>query len=132
MFKGYPAGFIRVIDEHTVAFPCYGGNGVFLSMGNLLASPQLGLLFIDFENPNRLRLNGTAGILENDPLLADYHEAQFPVRVTVKQMLSNCSRFIPRFARVSTSPDLLGPGRETRSPTGRRSISSATRCLARI
>ena len=112
-FKGGPAGFVKVVDEQTVAFPCYDGNGMFMSMGNLLANPQLGLLFIDFEKPNRLRLNGTASIVDNDPLLAEYHEAQFVVRVTVKQLFPNCPRYIPRFARVEASPYVPKPGSET-------------------
>jgi predicted pyridoxine 5'-phosphate oxidase superfamily flavin-nucleotide-binding protein len=112
-FKGGPPGFVKVLDEKTVAFPCYDGNGMFMSMGNLLANPQLGLLFIDFEKPNRLRLNGTASILDNDPLLADYLEAQFVVRVTVKQLFPNCPRYIPRFSRVEASPYVPRAGCET-------------------
>ena len=112
-FKGGPAGFVKVIDERTVAFPCYDGNGMFMSMGNLLANPKLGLLFIDFEKPNRLRLNGTASIIENDPLLGEYHEAQFVVRVAVRQLFPNCPRYIPRFSRVEASPHIPRAGRET-------------------
>lgn len=112
-FKGGAPGFVKVIDEQTIAFPCYDGNGMFMSMGNLLANPQLGLLFIDFEKPNRLRLNGTASILDDDPLLRDYHEAQFVVRVTVKQLFPNCPRYVPRLARVETSPYVPQAGCET-------------------
>ena len=112
-FKGGAAGFVKVIDEHTVAFPCYDGNGMFMSMGNLLANPQVGLLFIDFEKPNRLRLNGSASIIDDDPLLAEYHESQFIVRVTVKQLFPNCPRYIPRFARVEASPYLPKVDSET-------------------
>ncbi|MBK7235933.1 MAG: pyridoxamine 5'-phosphate oxidase family protein [Sterolibacteriaceae bacterium] len=112
-FKGGAAGFVKVIDEHTIAFPCYDGNGMFMSMGNLLANPQVGLLFIDFEKPNRLRLNGSASIIDDDPLLAEYHEAQFIVRVTVKQLFPNCPRYIPRFARVEASPYLPKVDSET-------------------
>lgn len=112
-FKGGPRGFVRVVDEKTIAFPSYDGNGMFLSMGNLLAHPQVGLLFIDFEKPNRLRLNGRASIIANDPLLADYVEAQFVVRVAVTQLFPNCPRYIPRFARVEASPHIPEASRET-------------------
>src|ERR1700712_300822 len=50
-YKGGDPGFVRVLDEHTVAFPNYDGNGMYLSMGNLLANPHVGLLFIDWECP---------------------------------------------------------------------------------
>ena len=60
------------LDERTLAFPSYDGNGMYLSLGNLLRNPQVGLLFIDFASPKRLRVNGIASIDEDDPLLAAY------------------------------------------------------------
>ena len=62
-YKGGAPGFVRVIDERTLAFPNYDGNGTYLSMGNLLANPQLGILFIDFTSPKRLRVNGIGSIV---------------------------------------------------------------------
>ena len=75
-YKGGDPGFVRVLDSKSVAFPCYDGNGMFYSMGNLLGNPQVGMLFVNFEKPHRLRLQGTASIDDNDPLLAEYAEAQ--------------------------------------------------------
>ena len=89
-YKGGAPGFVRVVDERTLAFPNYDGNGTYLSMGNLLANPQLGILFIDFTSPKRLRVNGIGSIVEGDPLLADYPEAQFIVRVRATYVLPNC------------------------------------------
>ena len=80
-YKGGEPGFVRVVDEHTLAFPSYDGNGTYLSLGNLLRNPQVGILFIDFTRPKRLRVNGIASIDDDDPLLADYAEAQLIVRV---------------------------------------------------
>jgi predicted pyridoxine 5'-phosphate oxidase superfamily flavin-nucleotide-binding protein len=54
-YKGGDPGFVRVIDETTIAFPNYDGNGMFLSFGNATVNPHVGLLFIDFESPKRLR-----------------------------------------------------------------------------
>ena len=61
-YKGGEPGFVRVLDEQTVAFPNYDGNGMYLSMGNVLVNPHVGMLFVDFtaERPSRLRLNGVA------------------------------------------------------------------------
>jgi predicted pyridoxine 5'-phosphate oxidase superfamily flavin-nucleotide-binding protein len=115
-FKGGPAGFVKVMDERTIAFPSYDGNGMFLSMGNLLANPRVGILFIDFERPSRLRLNGTASIDHDDPLIGEFHEAQFVVRVTVKQIFPNCPRYIPRLQRVEDSPYVPRPDRDTPFP----------------
>src|ERR687894_1380722 len=68
-YKGGEPGFVRVLDEHTVAFPSYDGNGMYLSMGNALVNPHVGMLFIDFEGQHRLRLNGVATIAPDDALL---------------------------------------------------------------
>src|SRR5204863_3146851 len=76
-YKGGDPGFVRVLDERTIAFPLYDGNGMYLTAGNALVNPQVGLLFIDFEGRKRMRLNGIASIDEADELLAEYPEAQF-------------------------------------------------------
>jgi uncharacterized protein len=79
-YKGGDPGFVRVLDHKTVAFPCYDGNGMFYSMGNLLGNRQVGMLFVNFEKPHRLRLQGIASVDDNDPLLQEYAEAQLIVR----------------------------------------------------
>lgn len=89
-YKGGDPGFVRVLDERTIAFPVYDGNGMYLTAGNLLARAEVGLLFIDFEGRKRLRLNGTASVDDGDPLLADYPEAQLVVRVTATEVFPNC------------------------------------------
>ena len=111
-----PAGFVRIVDERTLAFPCYDGNGMYLSMGNVLANPKIGMLFVDFEKPNRLRISGEASIAENDPLLAHYPEAQFIVRVAVTEIFLNCPRYIPKFKRVADSPFVPVAGKQTPFP----------------
>ena len=66
-YKGGDPGFVRVLDEHTIAFPGFDGNGMYLSLGNVLANPRVGLVFVDFEGQRRLRLNGVASIDLEDP-----------------------------------------------------------------
>src|SRR5215471_5255011 len=61
-YKGGMPGFVRVVDKQTLAFPDYDGNGMFKSLGNILVNPKVGLLFIDFEQPNRMRVSGTASV----------------------------------------------------------------------
>ena len=104
-YKGGDPGFVKVLDEHTVAFPNYDGNGMYLSMGNVLDNPHVGMLFIDFtsERPTRLRLNGVASIDEHDPLAATWPGAQFVVRVKALQVFPNCPRYIHRMALVERS-----------------------------
>lgn len=95
-YKGGAVGFVRVLDEQTLAFPSYDGNGMFKSLGNVLASGKVGMLFIDFETPKRLRVNGLATIDAHDPLLALTVGAQLIVRVRVQQIFPNCPRYIHR------------------------------------
>src|SRR3954452_1125428 len=104
-YKGGDPGFVRVLDERTVAFPTYDGNGMYLSMGNVLVNPEVGMLFIDFvsERPARLRLNGVASIDRADPLLGSWPGAQFVVRVTATQVFPNCPRYTHRLALVERS-----------------------------
>jgi predicted pyridoxine 5'-phosphate oxidase superfamily flavin-nucleotide-binding protein len=102
-YKGGAPGFVRVIDERTIAFPNYDGNGMYLTAGNVLVNPHVGLLFIDFEGRKRMRLNGIASIDENDPLLAEYPEAQFIVRVRATEVFPNCPRYIHEYRLVQRS-----------------------------
>lgn len=102
-YKGGEPGFVRVLDERTIAFPNYDGNGMYLSMGNLLHNPNVGLLFVSFTEQKRLRLNGTASIDEADPLLEEFPRAQFVVRVRATEVFPNCPRYIHRMELVERS-----------------------------
>jgi predicted pyridoxine 5'-phosphate oxidase superfamily flavin-nucleotide-binding protein len=102
-YKGGEPGFVRVLDEHTVAFPNYDGNGMYLSTGNVLANPNVGMLFISFERGRRLRLNGVASIEEDDELMERYPEAQFVVRVRTREVFPNCPRYIHKYQLVERS-----------------------------
>jgi uncharacterized protein len=121
-YKGGEPGFVRVVDERTVAFPNYDGNGMYLSMGNVLQNPQVGMLFIDFtaERPSRLRLNGIARIDEADELLAAYAEAQFIVRVQATEVFPNCPRYIHRFQLIERSRFVPRADRATPVPAWKR------------
>ena len=115
-YKGGDPGFVRVLDERTLAFPCYDGNGMYLSMGNVLAHPRVGMLFIDFEGQTRMRLNGTASIDWEDPLVEQYSEAQFVVRVRATEVFPNCPRYIHRYRFEERSRFVPAPGDETPVP----------------
>jgi predicted pyridoxine 5'-phosphate oxidase superfamily flavin-nucleotide-binding protein len=113
-YKGGDPGFVRVLDERTIAFPSYDGNGMYLSAGNVLANPYVGLLFIDFEERKRLRLNGVASVSDDDPLLAEYPEAQLIVRVEASEVFPNCPRYIHEYRLVQRSRFV--PKEECRTP----------------
>jgi len=102
-YKGGDPGFVKVVDPGTIAFPSYDGNGMFFSMGNIAANPEIGALFIDFENPHRLRLQGRASLSKDDPLMALYKEADLVVRVALHEIWVNCPRYVHRYKKVNPS-----------------------------
>lgn len=102
-YKGGDVGFVKVLDSTTLIFPSYDGNGMFFSIGNISTNPQVGLLFISFETPNRLRVQGTASISQDPSLLAYYKEAEFVVTVKLSEFWVNCPRYIPKLQKVRDS-----------------------------
>lgn len=114
-YKGGPTGVVHVEDEHTIVFPSYDGNGMFLSMGNIDdhdgGGAKIGLLFIDFETPNRLRLHATATVHTDDPAMERFPGAQLIVRGRVENTFVNCARYIHPHERIRSSeyvPDVDG------------------------
>jgi uncharacterized protein len=102
-YKGGDPGFVKVVDSTTLVFPSYDGNGMFLSMGNIVRHQQVGMLFISFERPHRLRVQGTASISRNDPMMSRYKEADVLVRVQLTALWQNCPRYIHRYQKVHPS-----------------------------
>jgi predicted pyridoxine 5'-phosphate oxidase superfamily flavin-nucleotide-binding protein len=103
-YKGGPTGVVKVLDDKTLIFPIYDGNGMFLSAGNMADTSKVGLLFIDFETPNRVRVQGDATISSDDPELARWPGAKMVVRVAVESCFLNCARYIHKHQRIEASP----------------------------
>lgn len=102
-YKGGLPGFVRVIDDRTLAFPDYDGNGMYRSWGNVLVNPAVGLLFLDFETPKRLRVNGSATVSADDPLRTEFPGSVFIVRVTASRIFPNCPRYLHKMQLVEYS-----------------------------
>jgi hypothetical protein len=94
---------------------------MFLSLGNTRQTGMVGLLFVDFENQRRLRVNGTATLSFEDEALPWYPEAQLIVRVTPTQIFPNCPRYIHKMSLVERSPFLPEAGRATPTPAWKES-----------
>ena len=115
-FRAGLAGFIRVLDEKTLAYPEYRGNGVMSSLGNIAENPYVGLLFVDFADKIGLHVNGRARIVENDEFLRVVSASE-PVRedippatgrgperwvvVSVLEAYIHCSKHIPRMQKIN-------------------------------
>ena len=119
-YKGGDPGFVRVLDERTLAFPSYDGNGMFVSAGNVLVNPEVGLLFISFERRRRLRLNGAASIDPADELLPSWPGALLVVRVHAREVFPNCPRYIHRYELVERSHYVPSRGVEPPVPDWKR------------
>jgi predicted pyridoxine 5'-phosphate oxidase superfamily flavin-nucleotide-binding protein len=102
-YKGGAPGFVRVPDAGTLVFPGYDGNGMFYSVGNIAGQGRVGLLFIDFETPHRLRVQGTARLEREGPLLAAFPEAKYLVRVAVTKVWVNCPRYVHTYRKERSS-----------------------------
>ena len=103
-FKGGPPGFVRVAGPDRLVYPDYDGNGMFKSLGNMRANPHVALLFIVMgEKPARLRVNGTAALSFDDPLLGEFVGGQGLVTVTARHIFPNCPRYIPNMQLVGPS-----------------------------
>jgi predicted pyridoxine 5'-phosphate oxidase superfamily flavin-nucleotide-binding protein len=113
-YKGGTPGFVRVINPTTIAFPSYDGNGMYLSMGNIAGSAEIGCLFIDFERPFRTRLQGRAEIVKDGPLMSIFKEAEMVVKVSVTDTWMNCPRYIHRYQKLE--PSKYAPGVEAETP----------------
>ena len=116
-FKGGPPGFVRVVAPDRLVFPDYDGNGMFKSLGNIAANPHVGLLFIAMgEAPKRLRVNGRAEVVADDPLRAELPGAQLLVSVTPTDIFPNCPRYIPNLTEETASPYLPRAGEAPLEP----------------
>jgi predicted pyridoxine 5'-phosphate oxidase superfamily flavin-nucleotide-binding protein len=102
-YKGGLPGFVRVLDDRTLAIPDYDGNGMYRTWGNVLVNPHVGLLFLDFEQPKRLRVNGQAQLSSDDPLCADFPGAVFVIRVAADRIFPNCPRYLHKMQLVEPS-----------------------------
>lgn len=103
-FKGGMPGFVRITGPSELAFPDYDGNGMFKSLGNILVNADVGVLFIAMHGkPQRLRVNGTATVTRDDPLLDRTVGAQLIVRINARAIFPNCPRYIPTMQLIDPS-----------------------------
>ncbi|MDP2152769.1 MAG: pyridoxamine 5'-phosphate oxidase family protein [Methylotenera sp.] len=119
-YKGGGIGFVKVLDESTLVFPGFDGNGMFYSVGNIDAQGKVGLLFIDFETPHRIRVQGTAKLVREHVLMAEYTEAKYLIMVSVTKIWVNCPRYIHKYQKIDQSKYVPEPCKVTPIPTWKR------------
>jgi uncharacterized protein len=101
--RGGPPGFLRVLDNHTLAFADYAGNRQYISLGNLADNPRAQLFLIDYAERRRVKIWGTARVVDSDPtLLAKLMPEGYRARpeqaivFDVSAWDANCPQHIPR------------------------------------
>ncbi|HEU0258634.1 MAG TPA: pyridoxamine 5'-phosphate oxidase family protein [Burkholderiales bacterium] len=119
-YKGGLPGFVRVTGPSELSFPSYDGNGMFRSLGNVLANPRVGMLFLDFEQPRRLRVNGHASLVDD---VSGFEGAQLVVRIAADAIFPNCPRYIHRYRLLETSVYAPRPGYEPPAPGWKKNFS---------
>lgn len=107
IYKGGAPGFVRVLNPGALVFPNYDGNGMFMSQGNIEATSKVGLLFIDFAMPQRMRLRGMAKLHRDGALVESYPGALTVTEVAVERVWANCPRYVHRMQPQWHTNDLL-------------------------
>ncbi len=118
--KGGAPGFVRVENPTTLMFPSYDGNGMYLSMGNIAETGRIGLLFMDFATPHRVRVQASASISRDGDDLARFPGAQLVVRAEITEAFVNCGRYIHSHKRVASSPYVPDDSGEAPVPAWKR------------
>ncbi|QQG35584.1 MAG: pyridoxamine 5'-phosphate oxidase family protein [Micavibrio aeruginosavorus] len=109
-FKGGGEGLIKVISSKKMAFPDFDGNGAFMSIGNILVNPHVGMLFVDFRDGARLRINGRASVHEKGEMAFLFAGSRRAVVVDIEQVVPNCAKHIPHmvFAKETLCQEKAG------------------------
>ncbi len=103
--RGGRPGFLRVLDEKTLAFPEYAGNRQYITLGNLSENAKAYIFLMDYANRYRIKIWGRARVVEDDAALierlSDPDDEIPPARVIVFEVAAwdrNCPQFItPRY-----------------------------------
>lgn len=111
-YRGGSPGLLKVIDEHTLGFADFGGNRQYVTLGNLSENPQAFIFLMDYANSQRVKLWGTARVVENDPdLIERLRDPEYPGKVerailfTIAAWDVNCRQHIhKRFSQRQVAP----------------------------
>ena len=94
---------MNIIDGHTLVFFNYDGNGMYFSMCNIATTSEIGVLFMAFDRPARLRVRGRATLSDDKAMVSRFPRAQFAVKVGITALIANCPRYIPTMELTSGS-----------------------------
>ncbi len=93
-YKGGAPGFVQVIDDTTIVFPSYDGNGMYRSVGNIADTGKVAMLFVDFDKPKRLRIHGVGQVHTDAAWIERFPGAELVVEVRIGRAFFNCPRYL--------------------------------------
>jgi len=111
--RGGRPGFVRVDDVggfSALTIPDFRGNAMFATLGNIVAHPRAGLVFVDFDSGDLLQLTGTAELIWNGPEVAAFAGAQHLLRISVEQGVWMPSALPLRWSAPKQAPQLAATG----------------------
>lgn len=114
-YKGGAPGFVQVVDASTLRFPCFDGNGMWLSMGNIADVGKIGMLFINTVQPHRVRVQGNARLLRDPLVLEQWQDVGLAVEIAVASAWINCPRYIHPMQQLGQSPHVPTPDQPTQA-----------------
>ena len=100
-YKGGNPGFVQVVSPSELRLPIYNGNGMWRTVGNIADNGRVALLFVDTSRPWRTRVHGLGEVLTDPAIVAEFHEAEAVLRITVARVFPNCGRYIHREGDLS-------------------------------
>lgn len=110
-YRGGPPGFLKAIDDRTLAFADFGGNRQYITLGNLSENPKAFLFLMDYQNARRVKVWGTARVVADNALVAQLADPSYPGKVeravlfTVEAWDVNCPQHIhKRYSHRHISP----------------------------
>lgn len=116
-YKGGQPGFVKVVDPNTIRFPSYDGNGMYRSLGNIVDNDRVALLFIrQDDRPARIRVQGTARVLDDPAVVGTFEGAELVVEVAVGRLFPNCPRYVHDLSNGELSPFAPAPGHTPPEP----------------
>jgi predicted pyridoxine 5'-phosphate oxidase superfamily flavin-nucleotide-binding protein len=101
--RGGPAGFLKMLDERTLAFADYSGNQQYITVGNLTENDRILLFLVDYERGRRLKIWGRGVVIEDEPALIErVRDPAYPtriervIRISVMAWDLNCRQHLPK------------------------------------
>jgi len=116
-YKGGQPGFVRCVDDQTLQFPSYDGNGMYRSLGNIADTGKVAILFIrQNDRATRMRIHGTATIITDPAIVGTFQGAEAVVEVSLGRTFPNCPRYVHDLATDEVSVYAPGPDHEPPEP----------------